>query len=75
MLMAVRLDASDVAITTSSGTANLMQFTVFTDEVRETAGELSGRWPGDEFAKRQKQIPACGGQASRHPRKVRMGSG
>ena len=41
--MAIRLDASDVAITTSSGTANLMQFTVFTDEVRETAGGLSGR--------------------------------
>jgi len=43
VLMAVGLDASDVAITTSFGTANLMQFTVFTDEVRETAGELSGR--------------------------------
>ena len=41
--MAIGLNASDVAITTSFGTANLMQFTVFTDEVREAAGESSGR--------------------------------
>jgi transglutaminase-like putative cysteine protease len=37
VLMAVGLDASDVAITTAFGTANLVQFTVFTDEVRERA--------------------------------------
>ncbi len=38
VLMAVGLDASDVAMTTAFGTANLMQFTVFTDEVRQAAG-------------------------------------
>jgi transglutaminase-like putative cysteine protease len=35
VLMAVGRDASDVAITTSFGTANLWQFTVVTDEVPE----------------------------------------
>jgi len=35
--MAVGRDASDVAITTSFGTANLKQFKVVTDEVREAA--------------------------------------
>jgi transglutaminase-like putative cysteine protease len=37
VLMAVGRDASDVAITTSFGTANLRQFTVVTDEVTESA--------------------------------------
>jgi transglutaminase-like putative cysteine protease len=37
VLMAVGRDASDVAITTSFGTANLLQFTVVTDEVPQTA--------------------------------------
>ena len=37
VLMAVGRDASDVAITTAFGTANLMQFTVFTDEVQQKA--------------------------------------
>ena len=37
VLMAVGRDASDVAITTSFGTANLKQFKVITDEVREAA--------------------------------------
>ena len=36
VLMAVGRDASDVAITTSFGTANLRRFTVCTDEVAET---------------------------------------
>jgi len=35
VLMAVGRDASDVALTTSFGTANLRQFTVITDEVRK----------------------------------------
>ena len=38
VLMAVGRDASDVAITTSFGTANLKKFTVVTDEVSETTG-------------------------------------
>ena len=33
VLMAVGRDASDVALTTSFGTANLRKFTVITDEV------------------------------------------
>ena len=33
VLMALGRDASDVALTTSFGTANLRQFTVVTDEV------------------------------------------
>jgi transglutaminase-like putative cysteine protease len=37
VLIAVGRDASDVAITTSFGTANLKQFTVVTEEVREEA--------------------------------------
>jgi len=39
VLMAVGRDASDVALTTSFGTANLKQFTVVTDELpqHETA--------------------------------------
>jgi transglutaminase-like putative cysteine protease len=41
VLMAVGRDASDVAITTSFGTANLKKFTVVTDEVFETTGT---RW-------------------------------
>jgi transglutaminase-like putative cysteine protease len=36
VLMAVGRDASDVALTTSFGTANLRQFTVITDEVPES---------------------------------------
>jgi len=35
VLMAVGRDASDVALTTSFGTANLRQFKVVTDEVLE----------------------------------------
>jgi transglutaminase-like putative cysteine protease len=35
VLMAVGRDASDVAITTSFGVANLQQFYVVTDEVKE----------------------------------------
>ncbi|MGD0965935.1 MAG: transglutaminase family protein [Candidatus Acidiferrales bacterium] len=35
VLMAVGRDASDVALTTSFGTANLRQFTVITDELRQ----------------------------------------
>jgi transglutaminase-like putative cysteine protease len=35
VLMAVGRDASDVAITTSFGTANLQQFTIITDEVHQ----------------------------------------
>lgn len=37
VLMAVGRDASDVAITTSFGTANLLQFTVITEEVAKHA--------------------------------------
>ena len=37
VLMAVGRDASDVAITTSFGQANLSHFTVITDEVTEGA--------------------------------------
>jgi transglutaminase-like putative cysteine protease len=37
VLMAVGRDASDVAMTTSFGTANLLQFRVTTNEVREAA--------------------------------------
>jgi transglutaminase-like putative cysteine protease len=41
VLMAVGRDASDVAITTSFGQANLSHFTVISDEVTEGAGEAS----------------------------------
>jgi transglutaminase-like putative cysteine protease len=41
VLMAVGRDASDVAITTSFGQANLSHFTVITDEVTEGAGEAN----------------------------------
>ena len=37
VLMAVGRDAADVALTTSFGTANLLHFTVLTDEVPEHA--------------------------------------
>ena len=37
VLMAVGRDASDVAITTSFGMANLKKFTVVTEEVQEEA--------------------------------------